>query len=137
MYDRPPLEHWTRRRVTLLGDAAHPMLPFMGQGAAQSIEDAFLLTRCLAADRHDPQRAIDAYATRRQQRAAALPAASRAAGGTLQLSDPAEVAARNSRMHEDPEAQIARFDWVWGYDIDSATADGEPQNRAPPASNRT
>ena len=137
MYDRPALERWTFRRVTLLGDAAHPMLPFMGQGAAQSIEDAFLLARCLAADRHDPQRAIDAYATRRQQRAAALQVASRAAGGTLQLSDPAEVAARDSRMLEDPEGQIARFDWVWGYDIDRATADGEPHDRASPASGRT
>jgi hypothetical protein len=37
-------------------------------------------------------------------------------------------------MLEDPEGQIARFDWVWGYDIDSATADGEPHDRAPPAS---
>ena len=80
LFDRPPLETWTRGRVTLLGDAAHPMLPFMGQGAAQSIEDAFVLARCLAADRDDPQRAIDAYAARRRERTAALQAASRDAG---------------------------------------------------------
>jgi salicylate hydroxylase len=131
MFDRPPLERWTRGRVTLLGDAAHPMLPFMGQGAAQSIEDAVLLSRCLGADRHDPKGAIDAYVTRRQHRAAALQAASRAAGGNLQLSDPAEVAARNSRMLADPGAQIARFDWVWGYDIDSTMTDeAEPNDAA-------
>ena len=62
LFDRPPLETWTRGRVTLLGDAAHPMLPFMGQGAGQSIEDGLVLARCLAADRDDPQRAIAAYA---------------------------------------------------------------------------
>ena len=77
LFDRPPLETWTRGRVTLLGDAAHPMLPFMGQGASQSIEDAFVLARCLAADRDDPQRAIEAYVGRRRERTAALQTASR------------------------------------------------------------
>jgi salicylate hydroxylase len=113
LFDRPPLPTWTRGRVTLLGDAAHPMLPFMGQGAAQSIEDGFVLARCLAADRDDPERAVHAYAACRQQRTAALQMASRAAGVSLQLSDHTEVAVRNERMLEDPEAQIAAFDWVW------------------------
>ncbi len=133
MFDRPPLERWTRGRVTLLGDAAHPMLPFMGQGAAQSIEDGFLLARCLSAHRHDPQGAINAYAARRQQRATALQAASRAAGANLQLDDPADVVARNSGMLADPDAHIARYDWVWGYDIDSAMLDGAAPDNAPPA----
>jgi salicylate hydroxylase len=123
LFDRPPLDTWTRGRVTLLGDAAHPMLPFMGQGAAQSIEDGLVLARCLVADRNDPQCAIDAYTTRRKQRTATLQIASRAAGRDLQLSDPAEVAARNTRWLEDPDAQLARFDSVWGYDAESATAD--------------
>jgi salicylate hydroxylase len=43
LFDRPPLTTWTRERVTLLGDAAHPMLPYMAQGANQSIEDASVL----------------------------------------------------------------------------------------------
>src|SRR4029077_3777786 len=47
-FDRLPLERWTRGRVTLLGDACHPMLPFMAQGAAQAIEDGATLTACLA-----------------------------------------------------------------------------------------
>ena len=110
--------------MTLLGDAAHPMLPFRGQGAAQSIEDGFVLARCLAADRDDPQQAIDAYATRRRERTAALQAASRDGGRNLQLSEPAEVAARNARMRENPDAQVGGFDWVWGYDVERAFADG-------------
>ena len=80
MFDRPSLETWNRGRVTLLGDAAHPMLPFMGQGAAQSIEDAAALALCLAADRDDPQRAIATYVGLRSERAAALQAASREQG---------------------------------------------------------
>lgn len=123
LFDRPPLESWTRGRVTLLGDAAHPMLPFMGQGAAQSIEDGLVLARCLAAEPDDPQHAVHAYTACRQQRTAAVQAGSRAAGGHLQLSDPAEVAGRNKRMLDDPEAQLAAFDWVWGYDVDSALSD--------------
>jgi len=45
LFDREPLASWTRGRVTLLGDAAHPMLPFLGQGAAMGIEDAMVLAR--------------------------------------------------------------------------------------------
>ena len=121
LFDRPSLETWTRDRVTLVGDAAHPMLPFMGQGAAQSIEDGLGLARCLAADRNDPRRAIGTYASRRHERATALQAASRDAGRNLQLSDPADVAARNTQMRNSLEAPLARYDWVWGYDVEAAT----------------
>jgi salicylate hydroxylase len=123
LFDRPPLEMWTRGRVLLLGDAAHPMLPFMGQGAAQSIEDALVLARCLAAGRDEPEHAIGLYADRRRRRTAALQAASRDAGRTMQLSDPDEVAVRNARMLERPRSQIDASDWVWGYDVERAMSD--------------
>ena len=48
LFDRDPMPTWTRGRITLLGDAAHPMLPFLSQGAAMAIEDAFVLARALA-----------------------------------------------------------------------------------------
>jgi salicylate hydroxylase len=124
LFDRPPLETWTRGRVTLLGDAAHPMLPYMAQGASQSIEDAFVLARCLAADRDDPRRAIEAYAAHRRERTAAVQAASREAGRLVHLTDPADVEARNARLSADPEAAVARFDWIWSHDVETATADG-------------
>ena len=51
MYDREPLAGWTRGRIALLGDAAHPMLQYLAQGACQAIEDADALARALAAAR--------------------------------------------------------------------------------------
>jgi salicylate hydroxylase len=122
LFDRAPLELWTRGRVTLLGDAAHPMLPYMAQGASQSIEDGFALARCLAADPADPPRALETYAARRRERGAALQTASREAGRIMHLMDPAEVQARNARLQDDPEAAVARFDWIWSFDVESPMA---------------
>ncbi len=124
LFDRPPLATWTRGRVTLVGDAAHPMLPYMAQGASQSIEDALVLARCLAAERADPPRAIESYAARRRERTAAIQAASRDAGRLVQLTDPAEIQARNARLGADAEAPVARFDWIWSYDVEQAALAG-------------
>lgn len=124
LFDRPPLATWVRGRVTVLGDAAHPMLPYMAQGASQSIEDAFVLTYCLAQDRDEPARAIQTYAARRRERTDAVQAASRSMGRTTQLSDPAEVAARNARMRKEADAYADRYDWLWGYDLEQAMANG-------------
>jgi salicylate hydroxylase len=124
LFDRPPLDTWTRGRVALLGDAAHPMLPYMAQGASQSIEDALVLASCLAADRDDPRRAIEEYATRRLERTAAIQAASREASRVMRLTDPVEVEARNARLADSPEAPVARFDWIWSYDVERAMAGG-------------
>jgi len=117
LFDRPPLETWTRGRVSLLGDAAHPMLPYMAQGASQSIEDAFVLARSLAARRDDPQAGLVDYAARRRERTAAIQAASREASRVVRLTDPAEVFERNARLSANPEAPIARFDWIWSHDV--------------------
>jgi len=100
------------------------MLPYMAQGASQSIEDAFMLARCLAADPDDPRRAIEECSARRGERIAAIQAASRDAGRTMQLTDPVEVQARNARLSENPEAPVGRFDWIWSHDVEKAMAGG-------------
>jgi len=71
LYDREPLPTWTRGRLTLLGDAAHPMLPHLGQGANQSIEDGMALATILArADRQTAPPALIAYERLRRERVA-------------------------------------------------------------------
>jgi salicylate hydroxylase len=71
LYDREPLPVWTRQRLSLLGDAAHPMLPHLGQGANQSIEDGMALATILArTDRATAPRALLAYEQLRRERVA-------------------------------------------------------------------
>jgi salicylate hydroxylase len=71
LYDREPLPVWTRGRLTLLGDAAHPMLPHLGQGANQSIEDGMALATILAgASRENAPAALIAYERLRRERVA-------------------------------------------------------------------
>ena len=71
LYDREPLPSWTRGRLSLLGDAAHPMLPHLGQGANQSIEDGMALATIMAgADRSTAAAALVAYERLRRERVA-------------------------------------------------------------------
>jgi len=71
LYDREPLPTWSRGRLSLLGDAAHPMLPHLGQGANQSIEDGMALATILArANRKTAPVALDAYERLRRERVA-------------------------------------------------------------------
>jgi salicylate hydroxylase len=77
--DREPLEVWTRGRVTMLGDAAHPMTPYLGQGACMAIEDGMILGRALAGSR-DPEEAFSRYEAARRTRANGVQLASRYQG---------------------------------------------------------
>lgn len=81
--DRRPLEHWVRGRVAMLGDAAHPMVPFLGQGACQAIEDATLLGRAFAAAGTVAE-ALRRYEAARKPRGNAICLASHEEGRALQ-----------------------------------------------------
>src|SRR6266853_5469293 len=81
LYDREPLPVWTRERLSLLGDAAHPMLPHLGQGANQSIEDGMALATILKdADRKTAPKALLAYERLRRERVAEVQRGARANG---------------------------------------------------------
>ena len=76
LFDRPPMARWSRGRATLLGDACHPTLPFMAQGAAMAIEDAAVLARCIG-ESDDVAASLQRYEGLRRQRTAAVQAGSR------------------------------------------------------------
>jgi salicylate hydroxylase len=79
LYDREPVDQWVRGRIVLLGDAAHPMLPYLGQGAAMAIEDAWVLAGVLG-QHEDPAEALADYQGRRVARARWVLLESREAG---------------------------------------------------------
>lgn len=76
LFDRPPMPRWSEGRVTLLGDACHPTLPFMAQGAAMAIEDAAVLARCLSAEPSVPDSLLR-YESLRKKRTAGIQLGSR------------------------------------------------------------
>lgn len=116
LLDRAPLRHWSHGRTTLLGDAAHPMFPFFAQGAAQSIEDAAVLARCLAAYPDDPERALRRYEAARIGRTTRLQEISRARRDTNHLPDgPAQRARDAALAAADP---LVRNGWIYGYDAE-------------------
>jgi len=87
LFIRQPLEHWRSGRTVLLGDAAHPMLPYMGQGASCAIEDGVVLGRAFA-ECPDTDSALDCYVASRIERASTLQRESNLGGERLQAIDP-------------------------------------------------
>ena len=77
LFDRPPMSRWSEGVATLLGDACHPTLPFMAQGAAMAIEDAAVLARCLAAGADDIPASLLRYESLRKARTAGIQLGSR------------------------------------------------------------
>jgi salicylate hydroxylase len=111
---RQPLPRWTWGPVTLLGDAAHPMLPFLGQGAAQAFEDAATLAVCLAADQDDPQEALRRYEAKRIDRASRVQLGSHARADFNHLPDgPGQLARDDELRAADPLAANA---WLYAHD---------------------
>ena len=123
LFDRAPLPRWSVGRVTLLGDSCHPMLPFMGQGAAQAIEDAATLKGCLLKFPSDVPAALRHYEHLRIPRASRLQRMSEANKTRFHLAD--------GQSQRERDAQMARgtTDWslaaiAWLYEHDAEVVDG-------------
>jgi len=114
MFDRPPLESFARGRTALLGDAAHPMLPYLAQGAAQAIEDSAALSLAfLEYGARDPFKALVQYSVSRQSRASQIQQASRAQGKIYHMAG-APAFARDLVLRLIPSARLmARQNWIY------------------------
>jgi salicylate hydroxylase len=120
LLDREPLQHWSHGPVTLLGDAAHPMFPFFAQGAAQSIEDAAVLARCIADDVHAPERALRRYESLRIDRTTQLQEISHARAHLNHLPDGPEQQARDASL-ADADPLVANG-WIYAHDAEAEAA---------------
>jgi salicylate hydroxylase len=110
--DRAPAARLASGRVTLLGDAAHPMLPFLAQGAAQAIEDAGVLAEVLAQGQ-DVEASLRAYQEIRLPRVTRVQKESRRQAAIYHLGGPAALV-RNAAMRAlGGEKMIARYDWLY------------------------
>jgi salicylate hydroxylase len=124
LYDRDPIPAWTSGRVSLLGDAAHPMLPYLGQGACQALEDGAVLANALAASPADPVGALAAYERTRRPRASQVVLAARARGVSNHLPSrwaamrrDAAIAVRRRLNRRDTDGRGAA--WLADYDATS------------------
>jgi 2-polyprenyl-6-methoxyphenol hydroxylase-like FAD-dependent oxidoreductase len=123
LYDRLPIGEasahtgtaWGHGAVTLLGDAAHPMLPYLAQGAAMAIEDAWVLARALAQQRDDAPAALRDYERERHARTARVQHAAHRTGTVYHLGGGAALLRRLALAIMGGRRLIARYDWIYGW----------------------
>jgi salicylate hydroxylase len=115
LFDRDPLPQWSVGRVTLLGDACHPMYPFMGQGAAQAIEDGAALAACLATG-GDIAIALGRYDAVRLPRVSRLQAMSRANKARFHMRDGPEQSARDAELARTGDRAPDTLRWLYEHD---------------------
>jgi salicylate hydroxylase len=118
LFDRDPLPWWSRGRLTLLGDAAHPMLPFLAQGAAMAIEDGFVLARELSKTPDDLAASLQRYEALRRPRTEQVQLAARAQAGIFHLASPLARLKRWLRLDRltPADPKLLNRDWLYEYD---------------------
>jgi len=115
LFDRAPLARWGEGPVTLLGDAAHPMLPYLAQGAAMAIEDAAVLAQRLADAPEDPAGAMRRYEHERRARTARAQREARGNGRLYHMGGAAALLRRLALLALGGERLITRYDWLYGW----------------------
>jgi salicylate hydroxylase len=120
LFTQPPLRTWTQGSVTMLGDAAHPVLPFLAQGGGLAIEDAAVLVKVLMDHDGDPWRAFRHYENARIKRTARTSYESRKMGTIYHMSGVLRLA-RNFVLHrKSPNSLLKGLDWLYKYRVEDA-----------------
>ncbi len=115
LYDRDPAARWGRGAVTLLGDAAHPMLPFLAQGAAMAIEDAAVLAAELSRGPGDPAAALRRYESARRPRTARVQRAARRNDFGYHVGAPANHIRNAALRVLGGTRLLAQYEWIYGW----------------------
>ncbi len=118
LFVRDPLARWSVERVTLLGDACHSMVPYLGQGVNMAVEDAGILARCVEKYAADPVLALQKYQDARLERTTKVAARSADMQRTFHnpaLAEP-ESAVKYAESQWNPASAKARYDWIYEYD---------------------
>jgi 2-polyprenyl-6-methoxyphenol hydroxylase-like FAD-dependent oxidoreductase len=119
LYDRKPLSRWSDGRVTLLGDAAHPTTPNLGQGACMALEDAVVLARCLR-ERDEILAALREYEMRRVPRTSAIVRESRRLGAIGQWQSPVACWLRDWLLRRTPaRVRLRQLQWLCTFELGS------------------
>jgi 2-polyprenyl-6-methoxyphenol hydroxylase-like FAD-dependent oxidoreductase len=112
MFDRLPNPNWNRHRTTLLGDAAHPMLQYLAQGACQALEDSICLAEEMAAHGNDVVSAFEAYRQVRFRRTALVQMSARGFGDLIHAPD-AATKIQTALAHPSTAGEFFYFDWLY------------------------
>jgi salicylate hydroxylase len=114
MFDRAPVENWTRNHITLLGDSAHPMLQYIAQGACQALEDAVSLANALASQGGEVTQAFLAYQQTRIPRTARVQRSARLFGDIIHSAGVTALL-RNTLLSARAPDDFTYTDWFYGY----------------------
>jgi salicylate hydroxylase len=115
---RGPMERWTKGRITLLGDACHPILPFLGQGGVMAIEDGYVIAACLKKYFADPATAFSRYEDIRRERTTAVVRKSHENRKRVFNPELANADAVGKSVTTEWQQALARerLDWLYAYD---------------------
>jgi salicylate hydroxylase len=125
LFDRDPLPQWSKGRVTLMGDACHPMLPYLAQGACMAIEDGYAVANALDTNRKDVIAALQLYEQQRRERTARVQLLARARSVDNHLRDEAAIRARDERFaligaQQNKGTHSYGIEWIYEHDVTRA-----------------
>lgn len=115
MYDRLPIDNWTKGNFALLGDAAHPMLQYLAQGGCQALEDASYLADMLQLHGENFEQAFLAYQEERIPRTAKVQTSARIWGEVIHAEDPVSILLRDTLLEQKEAKEFEMIDWLYGY----------------------